>query len=107
MTGDLPMGSQSTIDTTRFREVMGQYPTGVVVITALGPADEPLGMVVGSFSSVSLEPQLVAFMPDKKSSSWGKLSEGDRFCANVLGSHQEQICRSLASRKESKFEGIG
>lgn len=106
MTGEVPVDPQLTVDPTRFREVMGQYPTGVVVITALGPAGEPLGMVVGSFSSVSLEPQLVAFMPDKKSTSWGKLSEVDRFCANVLGSHQEQVCRALASRKESKFEGI-
>ncbi|RVW07808.1 flavin reductase [Prescottella agglutinans] len=95
------------IDGAHFRKVLGQYPTGVVVVTAVAADGEPLGMAVGSFTSVSLNPPLVAFLPDRKSSSWKALREsGDRFCINVLGSDQEDVCRAVATRKERKFEGI-
>jgi flavin reductase (DIM6/NTAB) family NADH-FMN oxidoreductase RutF/DNA-binding IclR family transcriptional regulator len=90
-----------------FRQVLGQYPTGVVVVTAMGPTGEALGMTVGSFTSVSLEPPLVAFLPSKTSQSWKALSEsGDNFCVNVLSAHQEDVCRAITTRKEDKFAGI-
>ncbi|MGW4338549.1 flavin reductase [Rhodococcus koreensis] len=95
------------IDGAHFRRVLGQYPTGVVVVTAVAADGEPIGMTVGSFTSVSLNPPLVAFLPDKRSSSWKALRDsGDRFCINVLGADQEDICRAVAIRKERKFEGI-
>ena len=91
-----------------FREVLGQYPTGVVVVTALDAAGEPVGMTVGSFTSVSLEPPLVAFLPSKTSSSWASLrATGDRFCINVLRADQEDLCRAVAMRKSDKFAGFG
>lgn len=96
------------IDPALFREVLGQYPTGVVVLTAMDADGRPVGMTVGSFTSVSLNPPLVAFLPDKASSSWKALREtGDAFCVNVLGAHQEDICRQIAMRKVDKFDGIG
>ena len=95
------------IDPARFRQVLGQYPTGVVVVTAAGSAGEPLGMTIGSFTSVSLDPPLVAFLPDRKSKSWHALHEsGQRFCVNILSAGQEGVCRSVASRSHDKFEGI-
>src|SRR5687768_5755190 len=48
-----------------FRRVLGHFPTGVTVITAMGADGAPVGMSVGSFSSVSLDPQLIAFYPDR------------------------------------------
>lgn len=103
-----PVEHRSVIDPGRFRQVLGQYPTGVVIVTALGGAGAPIGMTVGSFSAVSLDPPLVAFLPDKKSSSWRALREsGPRFCVNVLGAKQEDVCRLIATRKQDKFAGIG
>jgi flavin reductase (DIM6/NTAB) family NADH-FMN oxidoreductase RutF/DNA-binding IclR family transcriptional regulator len=97
----------SQIDPERFREVLGQYPTGVVVVTAMGPAGDALGMTVGSFTSVSIDPPLVAFLPSKMSSSWRSLREsGGSFCVNVLSSDQEDVCRAIAMRKHNKFDGI-
>jgi len=94
-------------DAARFRQVLGQYPTGVVVVTALAPTGEPIGMTVGSFTSVSLDPPLVAFLPDKGSSSWSALRQaGDRFCVNVLDARQEEVCRAVATRKNDKFADI-
>ncbi|KAB2812635.1 flavin reductase [Pimelobacter simplex] len=93
-------------DGRRFREVLAHFPTGVVVVTALGADDVPLGMVVGSFTSVSLDPPLVAYLPAKSSSSYAALRERPRFCVNVLASDQEQLCRQFASRGTDKFAGV-
>lgn len=95
------------IETQHFRDVLGQYPTGVVVVTAADADGEPVGMTVGSFTSVSLEPPLVAFLPSKTSSSWAALqATGDHFCINVLRADQEELCRAVAIRKSNKFAGF-
>ena len=97
----------ATLEAALFREVLGQYPTGVVVVTAISGSGDPLGMTVGSFTSVSLDPPLVAFMPSKSSSSWQALRDsGHRFCINVLSADQEVIGRNIAMRKSDKFVDI-
>ena len=45
----------------RFREVLAHFGSGVVVITSAGPDGSPVGMTVGSFTSISMEPPLVGF----------------------------------------------
>ncbi|ABD24962.1 flavin reductase-like, FMN-binding protein [Novosphingobium aromaticivorans DSM 12444] len=89
-----------------FRKVLGHYPTGVCAITAKTPDGTATAMIVGSFTSVSLDPPLVGFFPDKQSSSWSAISVCDGFCVNVLGSSQEALCRQLASKDPRKFEGV-
>lgn len=98
--------SQASIDPADFRNVLGCYPTGVCVITAMGADGQPAGMVVGTFTSVSLDPPLVGFLPDKGSSSWPKIEEAGRFCVNVLGSNQQALCRQVAARGPEKFTGV-
>jgi 3-hydroxy-9,10-secoandrosta-1,3,5(10)-triene-9,17-dione monooxygenase reductase component len=93
-------------DPKSFRRVLGRYPTGVCVITAMQADGKPVGMAVGSFSSVSLDPSLVAFFPDRSSTSWPKIETAGRFCANILAEHQEPLCRAFSSQTESKFAGI-
>jgi flavin reductase (DIM6/NTAB) family NADH-FMN oxidoreductase RutF len=63
-------------------------------------------MVVGSFTSVSLEPPLVAFFPGRQSTSWPKIELAGSFCVNVLAEHQEDVCRALTSKSANKFESI-
>ena len=63
---------KSTVDGARFRQVLGHFPTGVTVITAITDAG-PVGLAVGSFSSVSLDPPLVAFCAGKSSTSYPKM----------------------------------
>jgi flavin reductase (DIM6/NTAB) family NADH-FMN oxidoreductase RutF/DNA-binding IclR family transcriptional regulator len=94
------------VDAARLREVLGQYPTGVCVVTAIGPDGQPVGLTVGSFGSVSLDPPLVAFMPDKRSSSWPKIRPAGVFCVNVLSMEQEPLCRSFASKAPDKFAQV-
>ena len=92
-------------DSREFRRILGHYPTGVCVITTLH-GSEPIGMVVGSFTSVSLDPALVGFFPDRRSSTWPKIEAAGQFCVNVLSEHQQDVCRTLASKVENKFDKI-
>lgn len=96
----------TTIDPEDFRKVLGTYPTGVCVITALDSENRPAGMVVGSFTSVSLEPPLVGFFPDKSSTSWPLLEAAGHFCVNVMGSNQQAICRAVTAKGAEKFVGV-
>lgn len=96
----------AAIDPGRFRRVLGHFPTGVVCITAIDPTGAPAGMAVGSFTSVSLDPPLVAFLPDKSSSSFPKIREAGKFCVNVLASNQEPVCRAMAAKGTDKFAEI-
>src|SRR5919197_3833260 len=100
------MSAGEPTDPRWFRQVLGQYPTGVCVVTARQADGARAGFVVGSFTSVSLSPPLVAFFPDKASTSWPKIRTAGAFCVNILSAQQEDICRRFASRAEDKFDGI-
>lgn len=94
------------IDQAHFRRVLGCHAMGISVITALADGDAPVGMAVTSFTSVSLDPPLVAFCPDKKSSTWPQIGKAGRFCVNLLASDQGRTCGSFASRGGDKFAGV-
>lgn len=91
------------IDPRHFRNVLGTWPTGVCVITSVGTDGRRHGLVVGSFTSISLDPPLVGFFPDKRSGTWPMIAETGRFCVNVLGSDQLALCNRFAARAEDKF----
>jgi flavin reductase (DIM6/NTAB) family NADH-FMN oxidoreductase RutF len=97
---------KQSIDPAVFRQVLGNYPTGVAVITAADSTGTPLGMVVGTFTSVSLDPPLVGFLPDKRSSTWPQIEASGRFCVNVFASDQLAQCKQLARSGPDKFEGV-
>jgi flavin reductase (DIM6/NTAB) family NADH-FMN oxidoreductase RutF len=98
--------SEQRFDSARFRQVLGHFPTGVTVITAAADSG-PVGLAVGAFSSVSLDPPLVAFFPDKGSSSWPRIEASGSFCVNILAEDQEEVCRRFASKGDDKFAGLG
>ena len=93
------------IDSGEFRNVLGQFPTGVTAVTAVNNG-KPIGMAIGSFTSVSLEPPLVAFLPGKESGSWKEIREAGSFCVNVMGQDQMEVCGVMASRAEDKFADV-
>jgi flavin reductase (DIM6/NTAB) family NADH-FMN oxidoreductase RutF len=94
------------IDPALFRETLGHYPTGVAVVTAIAENGKPVGMVVGTFSSVSLDPPLIAFFPAGNSKSFKQLRTARTFAVNVLAADQEPLCRQLATSEADKFEGV-
>lgn len=96
MIAQSPANTASSLDPGTYRAVLGQYPTGVTAITATDEEGRPLGMIVGTFSSVSLDPPLVSFMASRDSSSFAAIRQSPTFCANVLAGDQEGVCRTLS-----------
>ncbi|QUD90192.1 flavin reductase family protein [Phenylobacterium montanum] len=94
------------IDSAQFRTVMGHYPTGVSVVTSTTAEGEPIGMTVGTFTSVSLDPPLIGFFPDKRSTSWPKIAATGRFCVNILAQDQELICRKFSGGDRDRFSDV-
>lgn len=95
---------QAGIDPHQFREVCGQYATGVAVITA-SAADRQVGVTVNSFSSVSLDPPLVQFSLDRKASVFPVFTECDHFAVNVLSRGQQALSNMFAVRSDA-FEEV-
>ena len=90
------------IDSGVFRNVLGHFPTGVTAVNN----GKPIGRAIGSFTSVSREPPLVAFLPGKESGSWKEIREAGSFCVNVMGQDQMEVCGVMASRAEDKFADV-
>ncbi|ETD33037.1 flavin reductase family protein [Williamsia sp. D3] len=102
----MPHPATAPVDPHVFREVMGHYPTGVVVVTGRDTEGDILAMVVGTFNSVSLDPPLVSFMPMMTSRTFAKMRECSSLCINILGGEQEDIVLTIAQRWENKLDGI-
>jgi len=89
----------------RFRDVLGRFCTGVVVVTSMSDRG-PVGMTCQSFSSVSLAPPLVLFCASRTSRSWPLIRDAGFFCVNLLHRDQQAISERMATRGADKFEGL-
>ena len=95
------------IDGMRFRTILGRFATGVVAITAIDPeTGRPIGLAANSFTSVSLDPALVAFCVAHTSSTWPRLREAGRHCVNILSEPQREVCLRLATKGGEKFRDL-
>ncbi len=89
-------------DQRSFRDALGRYPTGVAVIAAATP-DGPAGMAVNSFTSVSLDPPLIAFCPMLTSTSWTQVKPIGGFAVSLLRSHHEDVARRFSRKDVDRF----
>jgi 3-hydroxy-9,10-secoandrosta-1,3,5(10)-triene-9,17-dione monooxygenase reductase component len=89
-------------DSTNFRRVLGNFPTGVVAVAGIDQG-EPVGFTVASFTSVSLDPPLIGFFPSKSSTSWPRIARSDSFVVNILAEHQQDLCQAFAVSGGNKF----
>jgi len=108
---DIPEPEQRTglgsVDAMRFRSVLGTFATGVVAVTAIDPATtQPTGLAANSFTSVSLNPPLVAFCIAHTSTTWPKIRAAQRHCINILAEDQREVCLQLATKGGDKFNGL-
>lgn len=92
-----------TIEKDFFRRVMGQFSTGVSIVTTR--SDEGLaGLTVNSFTSVSLDPPLVLFCADLRSIVLPFFRASGTFAVNVLTSEQEALSRCFATSSQERYE---
>ncbi len=90
-----------------FRAALGRFVSGVTVITTLANDNQPAGITVSAFASVSLEPLLVLACIDRRASVHEYLYEGKHFAVNILAEDQEHLSRRFASKDQERFNGTG
>lgn len=95
------------VDADDFRNVTGQFATGVTVVTV--DAGEPHGMTVNSFASVSLDPPLVLFNADEETNTHDEVADAEHYAVNILSEEQQWISDRFAGDHhdmEDPFEDI-
>ncbi|HZB20995.1 MAG TPA: flavin reductase family protein [Blastococcus sp.] len=100
-----PDGAPPIVDPRLMREVLGHFASGVTVVTA-DTEDGPIGFTCQSFSSLSLDPPLIAFAPARTSQTWPRLRDMGRFCVNVLAEGQDAVSQNFARSGADKFAGV-
>ena len=100
-----PDGPSRIVDPLLLSDVLGHFASGVTVVTAV-TAEGPIGFTCQSFSSLSLDPPLVAFAPARTSRTWPRLREIGRFCVNVLAEGQDDVSQNFARSAPDKFAGV-
>lgn len=102
----MPDLSEIAFDTRAFRRALGNFATGVTVVTAAAEDGRRVGVTANSFNSVSLDPPLVLWSIDKRSSSHEVFEAASHFAVNVLAADQIDTSNNFARPRENRFAEI-
>jgi flavin reductase (DIM6/NTAB) family NADH-FMN oxidoreductase RutF len=94
------------VDSASFRRALGQFASGVTVLTARDRAGRAHGLTVSAFCSVSLHPPLVLACVDHRSDANPAIRESGLFAVSVLAEGQEDVSRRFAAHGRAKVEGF-
>lgn len=97
---------QNRINTGALRSTLGNFPTGVAVVTARNGDEPPVGMTINSFCSLSLNPALVAWSIDRRAASYDCFQRCGQYTVSILAADQSDLARRFATRGADKFSGI-
>ena len=100
------MTAENNIDKLAFRHALGNFATGITVMTASSPDGNKVGVTANSFNSVSLEPALILWSIEKTSSSFAVFEAATHFAVNILSADQINLSNHFAKRSEDKFADI-
>jgi len=89
-----------------FRGALGQFATGVTVMSGVSPLGDPVGITVTSFNSLSLEPPLILWSLGRDGGSFACFQVGTAFAVNVLSGAQKPVAERFARVGIPKFDGI-
>jgi flavin reductase (DIM6/NTAB) family NADH-FMN oxidoreductase RutF len=95
-----------TVDPKSYRRALGQFASGVTVVTTLDGAGNPLGLTVSSFCSVSLDPPLVLVCIDNRSETHDGFEASQVFGVSILAEGQEELSQRFAFGGPEKFTGV-
>jgi len=98
--------SASANDPRLFRRALGNFATGVTVMTACGADGQQVGVTANSFNSVSLDPPLILWSIDKRSGSYPVFRDASHFAVNILAADQIELSNRFARPAEDKFAGL-
>lgn len=98
--------ADTALDPRQFRRALGNFASGVTIVTACGLDGRKVGVTANSFNSVSLEPPLILWSLDKRSTAWEVFQAASHFTVNILASDQIALSNHFARPQEDKFDGI-
>lgn len=101
------MSIENQVDTRAFRRALGNFATGVTVVTAADASGRKVGVTANSFNSVSLDPPLILWSIDKRSTSHAVFEAATHFAVNVLAADQIDLSNNFARPREDRFAEIG
>jgi flavin reductase (DIM6/NTAB) family NADH-FMN oxidoreductase RutF len=90
----------------QFRSACGKFPTGVTVTTVLGMDEQPYGITLSSFTSVSLHPPLVLVCIDHRSQILDHFLLGQYFGINILSEHQRELSVCFSGDWKERFSNV-
>jgi flavin reductase (DIM6/NTAB) family NADH-FMN oxidoreductase RutF len=93
----------NAFDERDFRRALGQFATGVAIVTARNKRDRCIGLTVNSFASVSLDPPLVLWSLGKASTEYSDFMKARHFAINVLASDQHRLSRRFSAQVADRF----
>lgn len=90
-----------------FRDALAAYPTGVTVVTAIGP-NGPSGATANAVTSLSLDPPLMIACLDRGSRTLAAAREAGCFGVNALAAGEEELARRFAAKQPEaeKWDGV-
>ena len=94
------------VTSDQFRQVMGNFATGITVVTTREKDGKPYGLTVNAFTSVSLNPILVLVCLDLKLSGLQAFKDAKHFGVSILSEHQEDLSRMFARKDSERPAGI-
>lgn len=92
-------------DPRGFRQCLGQFSTGVTVVTT-DIGGQRAGVTANSFSSLSLDPALILWSIAKSSRSYEMFCNARHFAISILAADQVQVSQRFASKEDDKFATI-
>lgn len=104
--GDASEPGMSKFDAGGFREALGQFATGVTVVTTVGSEGEPVGVTASSFNSVSLLPPMILWSLARNARSETAFSSFGYFAVHVLGVDQQNLSDHFSRAGAEKFNGV-
>lgn len=96
---------EAGFDPRAFRRALGNFATGVTIMTAAF-AGKRVGVTANSFNSVSLDPALILWSIDKRSTSYEVFEAASHFAVNILAADQIDLSNQFARPSDDKFAGI-
>lgn len=101
-TQEIPSG----FDAKDYRRALGQFGTGVAIVTARDGDCSPIGMTINSFASVSLDPPLVLWSVQLDSPSSSGFRAAEAFAVTILDASQEALAWKFAKSDNNKFADV-
>ena len=94
------------VDPKAFRRALGNFATGVTIITTRAPDGTSVGVTASSFNSLSMDPPLILWSCIKETPSCKMFETASHFAVNILASDQLEMSNHFARQQEDKFDGI-